>query len=67
MQPLLSAQNALVAARGTVDAFIKLSRREEKQRTGNTGGKKGGKASGAVGRADGVAFDGVYSVEEIQL
>jgi hypothetical protein len=58
----------MVAARGTVDAFIKLSRREEKQRAGNSSGKKGGKAVGGVaGRADGVAFDGVYSVEEIQL
>ncbi|KAJ9106204.1 hypothetical protein QFC21_001348 [Naganishia friedmannii] len=67
LQPLLSAQNALVAARGTVDAFIKLSRREEKQRVGNNTGKKGGKVAGVAGRADGVAFDGVYSVEEIQL
>ncbi|KAJ9124164.1 hypothetical protein QFC22_000961 [Naganishia vaughanmartiniae] len=67
LQPLLSAQNALVAARGTVDAFIKLSRREEKQRAGHNSGKKGGKSSGVAGRSDGVAFDGVYSVEEIQL
>lgn len=63
LQPLLVSQTALLAARGTIEAFVKLGRREEKQALR---GKKG-KASVASAGGEGAVFDGVYSVEEIQL
>jgi hypothetical protein len=62
LQPLLISQTALLAARGTIEAFVKLGRRAEKQARG----KKGKGAAGVVA-AEGTVFDGVYSVEEIQL
>lgn len=65
LQPLLVSQTALLAARGTIEAFVKLNRRAEKQARGS---KKGKAAAGAgAGAAEGTVFDGVYSVEEIQL
>ncbi|KAI5455040.1 hypothetical protein NCC49_002314 [Naganishia albida] len=65
LQPLLVSQTALLAARGTIEAFVKLNRRAEKQARGS---KKGKAVAGAgAGAAEGTVFDGVYSVEEIQL
>ena len=57
LQPLLVSQSALLAARGTIEAFVKLARREEKQARA---GKKGKTSGGAPGGT-------LYSVEEIQL
>ncbi|GHJ88543.1 hypothetical protein NliqN6_4945 [Naganishia liquefaciens] len=57
LQPLLVSQSALLAARGTIEAFVKLARREEKQARAGKKGKTSGAAPGGT----------LYSVEEIQL